>query len=104
MSAGNRKRRDKSRAKRNRMSRHQKGKTKPRKAAQESYSLDSLLHLLEHRCFFELSAPERSAIKKLESSLNAKIEAWSFVPHPEAMKAVRPPGQQLTRFIFTIDT
>ncbi len=70
----------------------------------ETHDFRNLLHDLEKCPFFELDPRQKNSVTRLEKIFGSKIEAWSFVLHPDVLNAVQGETQRLTRYIFTVDT
>lgn len=60
--------------------------------------------LLERKNYFELSTVESTQLHSDLQRTGSKIEAWSFVVHPDILSRIGNGNAQCTRYLITIDT
>jgi hypothetical protein len=86
--------------------RHTKGSSAASRASGRSEPLNTLLASLldiENQPYFDLAPRVRSAIDRLRLASKPRIEAFSFVPHPDVLNALALSNGS-KRYIVTIDT
>ncbi len=86
--------------------RHTKGSSVASSASGTSEPLNTLLASLldiENQTYFDLAPRVRAAIDRLRSASTPRIEAFSFVPHPDVLNALALSNGS-KRYIVTIDT